>query len=44
MLLELNVADDPVWVYLDSQHSHILAKMKTVHDKRVMYIEGAFLF
>ncbi|KDN40191.1 hypothetical protein RSAG8_08254, partial [Rhizoctonia solani AG-8 WAC10335] len=39
MLLELHIADDPVWVYLDSQHSHILAKMKTTHDKRVLFIE-----
>ncbi|KAG8711734.1 hypothetical protein FRC08_015518 [Ceratobasidium sp. 394] len=40
MLLDLNVSDDPVWVYLDSQHSHILAKMKTTHDNRVVVIEG----
>lgn len=39
MLLELNIADDPVWVYLDSQHSHVLAKMKATHDKRVVLIE-----
>ncbi|KAG9100157.1 hypothetical protein FS749_016109 [Ceratobasidium sp. UAMH 11750] len=41
MLLDLNVSDDPVWVYLDSQHSHILAKMKTTHDNRVVVIEDA---
>ncbi|KAH7345639.1 exocyst complex component sec5 [Rhizoctonia solani] len=41
MLLDLHIADDPVWVYLDSQHSHILAKMKTTHDKRVQFIEDS---
>ncbi|CAE6493342.1 unnamed protein product [Rhizoctonia solani] len=35
MLSELQIADDPVWMHLDSQHSHILAKMKTTHDKRI---------
>ncbi|CAE6406035.1 unnamed protein product [Rhizoctonia solani] len=41
MLLELHVADDPIWVHLDSQHGHILAKMKTAHDKRVLFIEDS---
>ncbi|KAG9127809.1 hypothetical protein FRC07_009001 [Ceratobasidium sp. 392] len=41
MLLDLNVSDDPVWVYLDSQHSHVLAKMKATHDSRVVAIEDA---
>ncbi|QRV81990.1 exocyst complex component Sec5 [Ceratobasidium sp. AG-Ba] len=41
MLLDLNVTDDPVWVYLDSQHSHVLAKMKTTHDNRATAIEDA---
>jgi exocyst complex component 2 len=44
MLLDLNVTDDPVWVYLDSQHSHVLAKMKTTHDYRVAFIEGTSIF
>jgi hypothetical protein len=44
MLLDLNIADDPVWVYLDSQHSHILTKMKATHDKRVSFIEGTLTF
>ncbi|KAJ1302060.1 hypothetical protein OPQ81_000894 [Rhizoctonia solani] len=41
MLLDLHIADDPVWVYLDSQHSHILSKMKATHDKRVLLIEDS---
>ncbi|KAG8743871.1 hypothetical protein FRC12_014937 [Ceratobasidium sp. 428] len=41
MLLDLNVTDDPVWVYLDSQHSHVLAKMKATHDHRAVVIEDA---
>ncbi|KAF8699849.1 Exocyst complex component Sec5, partial [Rhizoctonia solani] len=43
MLSELQIADDPVWMHLDSQHSHILAKMKTTHDKRVLFIEGGLI-
>lgn len=40
ILLELNPKEDPVWLYLDSQHRHILSKMKSVYQKRVKQLEG----
>lgn len=39
ILLELNPREDPVWLYLDSQHRYILAKMKAVYQKRVKQLE-----
>ncbi|KAJ9115628.1 hypothetical protein QFC20_000954 [Naganishia adeliensis] len=39
ILLELSPREDPVWLYLDSQHRYILAKMKAVYQKRVKQLE-----
>ncbi|CCA74454.1 related to Exocyst complex component Sec5 [Serendipita indica DSM 11827] len=32
ILLELSTSDKPIWVYFDSQHKHILQRVKTVYD------------
>jgi len=28
----MNMADDPVWIYFDSQHKHILAHLRKIYE------------
>jgi hypothetical protein len=40
MLLELGGPEDPVWIFLDSQHKRILERLHTVYNESVASIEG----
>jgi len=40
LLLELNVPDEPVWTYFDSQHKFILKQMKESYDNSVSSIKS----
>ncbi|KAF8318792.1 hypothetical protein DL93DRAFT_2054306 [Clavulina sp. PMI_390] len=40
-LLEMNVTDDPVWVYFDSQHKYILSHLRKIYEDSAKAIEGA---
>jgi exocyst complex component 2 len=42
ILLELNVVDDPVWIYFDSQHKHILNFMRSSHERFIELVNGRF--
>lgn len=33
MLIELDGSDEPAWVYLEYQHSHIMEKMRSTFQK-----------
>ena len=43
ILLELGGPEDPVWVFLDSQHQHIMKKLNIVFDEESGKIESKFL-
>lgn len=43
ILLELNVPEDPIWTYFDSQHKRIMDRMSTAYRTGVSNIDGAFL-
>lgn len=40
VLLELQTNDDPVWMYFDNHHKHILSQMNTSYRSSVATIEG----
>lgn len=40
ILLEMNTPDDPVWVYLDSQHKYILGHLQESYEASVKLISG----
>ena len=42
VLLELNTADDPVWVYFDSQHTYILNRMQESHEACLKTVNGEY--
>jgi hypothetical protein len=42
ILLELGVADDPVWTYFDSQHKYIMNQMNISYKSAVGSIRGAY--
>jgi hypothetical protein len=39
ILLELKPKEDPVWVYLDSCHYHIMDKLKNVYANQVKHVQ-----
>jgi hypothetical protein len=39
-LLELSTSDKPIWVYFDSQHKHILQRVKGVYDVALVKVIG----
>ncbi|KIK99659.1 hypothetical protein PAXRUDRAFT_8739 [Paxillus rubicundulus Ve08.2h10] len=39
ILLELNASEDPIWTYLDSQHTYIMEQMKASYRSGVAAIE-----
>ena len=39
----MNTADDPAWLYFDSQHKHIIEKLNEVYEKGCRNIEGEIL-
>ncbi|KAG2106117.1 exocyst complex component Sec5-domain-containing protein [Suillus cothurnatus] len=43
ILLELNVPEDPIWTYFDSQHKRIMDRMNAAYRTGVANIDGAFL-
>ncbi|KAG1737399.1 exocyst complex component Sec5-domain-containing protein [Suillus lakei] len=43
ILLELNVPEDPIWTYFDSQHKHIMDRMSAAYRTGVSNTDGAFL-
>ncbi|KAG1844491.1 exocyst complex component Sec5-domain-containing protein [Suillus subluteus] len=43
ILLELNVPEDPIWTYFDSQHKRIMDRMSAAYRTGVSIIDGAFL-
>jgi len=40
ILLEIGSSEDPVWVYFESQHKHILDSMRVIHYNSVNKISG----
>lgn len=38
--MELDHSDEPAWAYLEYQHAHILATMKSIHSKSVDKAKG----
>jgi Exocyst complex component Sec5 len=44
ILLELSTSDKPIWVYFDSQHKHILQRVKSVYDIALIKVIGMYLF
>lgn len=40
ILLELGGPEDPVWVFLDSQHKHILSQLKSTYEQSLKFVEG----
>jgi hypothetical protein len=38
--LELSTSDKPIWVYFDSQHNHILQRVRKVYDIALMKVSG----
>lgn len=40
ILLELNTSDDPIWVYFDSQHDHILTRLKSTYEICTAKVNG----
>lgn len=43
VLLELGASDDPVWVYFDSQHKHIMHQMNQSYKTATALIRGTLL-
>ncbi|KIK44226.1 hypothetical protein CY34DRAFT_11230 [Suillus luteus UH-Slu-Lm8-n1] len=43
ILLELNVPEDPIWTYFDSQHKRIMDRMSAAYRTGVSNTDGAFL-
>lgn len=42
ILLELDPTDDPVWIFFDTQHKHILHLLKTSADASSSRIRSEF--
>ncbi|KAG6899205.1 hypothetical protein C0993_012333 [Termitomyces sp. T159_Od127] len=40
LLLDLPIGDDPIWIYFDSQHKHILEEMKKTHRSGTTAIQS----
>lgn len=41
ILLELDPTDDPVWIFFDTQHKHILQLLRTACETSTSRIEAA---
>ncbi|KAH8116013.1 exocyst complex component Sec5-domain-containing protein, partial [Phellopilus nigrolimitatus] len=39
ILLELSTSDDPIWVYFDSQHKHVMSQLNEVYKTACAHVE-----
>lgn len=39
-LVEIQQNDEPMWIYFDAQHKHVLEQMRKTYSKAVTHIEG----
>ena len=38
----MNTPDDPVWIYLDSQHKYILSQLRDSYETSTKLINGKY--
>ena len=43
-MLELDPEDDPVWIFLDTEHARILDRLESVNASSLAHYKGNFPF